>query len=63
MKDPKQMTEEEWKAKLTPEQYQICRLKGTERPFSGKFNHHSGDGIYTCAACSTELFEYFDFNI
>ena len=49
-------TEEEWKQKLTPEQYHILREKGTEAPFTGKyFNDHSA-GMYKCAACGQELF-------
>jgi peptide-methionine (R)-S-oxide reductase len=50
------LTEEEWKKKLTDEQYRILREKGTERAFSGKFYTNHDDGIYTCAACGTELF-------
>lgn len=49
-------TEEEWRKALTPEQYNILREKGTERPFSGKFVDHKEKGIYTCAACGNELF-------
>jgi len=47
---------EDWKQKLTPEQYDICRLKGTERPFTGKFVSHHENGMYTCVACGAELF-------
>ncbi len=55
MKDmPK--TEEEWKKKLTPEQYRILREKGTEMPFSGKLLHEKKDGMYTCVACGNALF-------
>jgi len=50
------ITEQEWKKKLTEEQYRILREKGTERAFSGKFYTNHEDGIYTCAACGTELF-------
>ncbi|HTF56906.1 MAG TPA: peptide-methionine (R)-S-oxide reductase MsrB [Planctomycetota bacterium] len=45
-----------WKEKLTPEQYYVCRQKGTERPFTGKFNSHKGKGAYVCVACGQELF-------
>lgn len=50
-------TEEEWKAKLTPEQYNVLREKATDAPFSGALvnNHDSGD--YMCAACGTKLFD------
>lgn len=50
------LTEEEWKKKLTPEQYRVLREKGTERAFSGTLYTNHENGIYTCAACGTELF-------
>jgi len=49
-------TENEWKEKLTPEQYKVLREKGTEAPFSGKLLHADKDGVYTCAACGNALF-------
>ncbi len=49
-------TEEEWKEKLTPEQYKIMRGKGTEAPFTGKLLDEKRSGVYTCAACGNELF-------
>ena len=49
-------TEEEWQKELTPEQYEILRLKGTERPFTGALVHNKGSGMYRCAACGAELF-------
>jgi peptide-methionine (R)-S-oxide reductase len=49
-------TEEEWKKQLTPEQYHIMREKGTERPFSGKYNVVKEEGMFKCAACGNELF-------
>ncbi len=49
-------TEDEWKKKLTPEQYRVLREKGTEAPFSGKLLHADKDGVYTCAACGNPLF-------
>jgi len=54
MKDKK---DEYWRQKLTPEQYQILRGKGTETPFTGKLLHNKESGIYTCAACGQELFD------
>lgn len=45
------MTEDEWKKKLTPEQYRILREKGTETAFSGKYAEFDEDGIYVCAGC------------
>ncbi len=49
-------TEEEWKNMLTPEQYEVLREKGTERPFTGKFDKHFEKGTYQCAGCGEELF-------
>lgn len=49
-------TDAEWKKELSPEQYHVLREKGTERPGTGKFNHHSEKGVYVCAGCGTELF-------
>src|SRR6478609_3132809 len=49
-------TDAEWKKILTPEQYEVLREKGTERPGTGEYNHHSQKGVYTCAGCGTELF-------
>jgi peptide-methionine (R)-S-oxide reductase len=48
--------EEEWKQKLTPEQYAALREKGTEAPFSGRLLHEKADGMYRCAACGNALF-------
>ena len=48
--------EEEYKKKLTPEQYNVCRLGATESPFSGKYNKHYEKGKYICVACGQELF-------
>jgi peptide-methionine (R)-S-oxide reductase len=50
-------TEEDWKKSLTPQQYEVLRLKGTERPFTGKFEDHWDSGTYVCAACGNELFK------
>lgn len=49
-------SDEEWKAELTPEQYEVLRRKGTERPFSGQYNDHKAQGTYVCAGCGAELF-------
>lgn len=48
---------EEWKQKLTPEQYAVLREKSTEAPFTGKFLQNKESGMYTCAACGSELFD------
>ena len=49
-------TEDEWKGILTPEQYQVLRKKGTERPFTGEYWNHKEQGVYRCAGCGEELF-------
>ena len=49
-------SEEEWKKKLKPEQYNVLREKGTEMPFTGKLLHNKNKGTYTCAGCGAELF-------
>lgn len=51
-----QMSDDEWKKKLTPEQYQIMRGGGTEAPFSGELLHQNDKGTFTCSACNTPLF-------
>ena len=50
-------TEEEWKRLLTPEQYRVTRMHGTERPFSGEYCELYSPGIYSCLCCGTELFD------
>jgi peptide-methionine (R)-S-oxide reductase len=51
------LSEDEWRRKLTPEQYHVLRSKGTEPPFSGKLLHNDKSGLYKCAACGAELFD------
>lgn len=51
------LSEEELRKKLTPEQYHVLREKGTEAPFSGKWLQNKETGMYTCAACGTDLFQ------
>jgi len=50
-------SEDEWKKKLTPEQFYILRQKGTEHPYTGKLLGHKGDGFYACAGCGQKLYD------
>ena len=49
-------TDAEWKAELTPEQYDVLRTKATERPFTGEYYKNFKKGVYVCAACGNPLF-------
>lgn len=51
-----QLTDQEWKDKLTDDQYGVLRNKGTEAPFTGKHLNEKRAGVFVCAACGTELF-------
>ena len=57
MADEVKKTDAQWHEELTPEQYQVCRQKGTERPFTGRYWNCKEDGIYRCACCGSELFD------
>ena len=50
-------TEEEWREILSPEAYQVCRLQGTEPPFSGEYDGCKSAGIYRCICCDAVLFD------
>lgn len=54
--DPKKMTEEDFRKKLTPEQYHVLREKGTEQAFTGKLYNNHQTGMYQCVACGQQLF-------
>lgn len=57
MVDKIQISEDELKQKLTPEQYHVTRNKGTERPFTGEYYQHKEKGTYLCVCCGQELFD------
>ncbi|WP_328403442.1 peptide-methionine (R)-S-oxide reductase MsrB [Nocardia sp. NBC_00403] len=51
-----QLTPQEWKAKLNPEEYAVLRQAATERPFTGEYTDTKTEGVYVCRACGAELF-------
>ena len=51
------MSDDQWRERLSPEQYAVLREKGTDAPFAGRFVHPGPDGVYRCAACGAELFD------
>jgi len=56
MSDKIEKTDEQWRAELTSEQFQVCRQQGTERAFTGKYHDYKGEGRYLCAGCNEPLF-------
>lgn len=56
MTDKLQLSEDEWRQRLSPEQYQILRQAGTERAFTGKYERNKAAGTYVCAGCGEPLF-------
>ena len=47
---------EQWKQELTQDEFEVCRMRATEPPFTGKYTHCKDDGIYRCTCCGNELF-------
>ena len=56
MSDKVVKSDAEWREQLSPEQYEVCRRKGTERAFTGRYHDSVEPGVYRCACCGQELF-------
>ncbi|NLT54682.1 MAG: peptide-methionine (R)-S-oxide reductase MsrB [Actinomycetales bacterium] len=56
MSDAVELSNEEWRERLSPQEYHVLRESGTEPPFTGEYWDHHAEGVYSCRACGTELF-------
>lgn len=57
MSDKIVKSEAQWRQELTPEQFEVCRRKGTEPPFTGAYSDAKGQGFYLCACCGNSVFD------
>ena len=53
---PVEKTDEQWRAELSPQEFHVLRQCGTEAPFTGEYDEHFAEGVYSCRACGAELF-------